>query len=68
MILDIPLAVWFGILTLISLFITFSLGIAMHVYKKPVFKYHKIFAFITITLAFFHAVFALLLWFFGIVI
>lgn len=68
MILGIPLAVWLGILTITSVFTTAGLGIAMHVYNKNVFRYHKFFAFLTITLALIHAIFALLLWFFGIVI
>lgn len=68
MILGIPLAIWFGILTIISLFITFSLGIAMHVYKKNVFKHHVCFAFTTIFLALVHLILAYLLWFKGIVI
>jgi len=66
MIFKIPLAFWFGILTIISLFITASLGLAVHRYHKPVFKYHKIFAFLTISLAIIHAVLVLLLLFFGI--
>jgi hypothetical protein len=68
MILGIPLAVWLGILTIISLFTTLSLGIAMHVYKKNVFKYHRFFAFTTGTLALIHLVFGYLLWFKGILI
>jgi len=68
MLLYLPLAIWFGILTIISVFITFSLGIAMHVFKKNVFKFHKLFAFLTVSLALVHAILALLLWFYGIVI
>jgi hypothetical protein len=68
MILKIPLAIWFGGLTIISLFITASLGVAVFKYHKNVFKYHKMFAFITITLAIIHLVFGVLLWFFGKVI
>lgn len=65
MILGIPLAIWFGGLTIISMFITASLGVAVFVYHKNVFKYHKMFAFTTITLAVIHLVLAVLLWFFG---
>ena len=68
MILGLPLAVWFGILTITSLFTTLSLGIAMHVFKKPVFKYHRFFAFLTGTLAVIHLIFAFMLWFLGIII
>jgi predicted anti-sigma-YlaC factor YlaD len=68
MILNMPLAIWFGILTILSLFVTFSLGIAMHVFRKPVFKYHKTFAFLTMMLGIVHTILAVLLWFFGILI
>jgi len=64
MILNIPLAIWFGWLTIIFVFITASLGIAVFKYHKNVFKYHKMFAFTTLTLAFIHLVLAVLLWFF----
>jgi len=62
MILEIPLAVWFGILTIIGLFITLCLGITKQM------KYHKFFAFLTGVLALIHLVFAYLLWFKGIAI
>ena len=68
MILGIPLAVWLGFVTLASLITTFSLGIAMHVYRKDVFKFHKFIAFLTIFLVMIHAVLAFFLWFYGIVI
>lgn len=66
MMLGIPIAIWFGILTILSVFTTFSLGIAMHVFKKKVFKYHITFAFITVTPALIHATLAFLLYFYGI--
>ena len=56
MILNIPLAIWFGILTFISLITTGSLGIAMYRFHKPVFKYHRFFAFLTIILAVIHVI------------
>lgn len=65
MILKIPLAIWFGGLTIISLFITASLGVAVFKFHKNVFKYHKMFAFTTLTLAVIHLVLGVLLWFFG---
>jgi hypothetical protein len=68
MILGIPTAIWFGILTITSLFITFSLGIAVFKFQKNVFKYHKFFAYLTIILAVTHLVFAYLLWFRGVLI
>jgi hypothetical protein len=68
MILKIPLAVWFGILTIISLFTTATLGVAVFKFHKNVFKYHKLFAILTVSFAIIHLVFAVLLWFFGIVI
>ena len=68
MIMNIPLAIWFGGLTIISLFITAGFGVAFFKYHKNVFKYHKMFAFITITFAIIHLVLAVLLWFFGKVI
>lgn len=48
-----PLAVWFGILTIISLFVTTFLGMAVHRGKR-VFKHHRFFAFLTLTLAIIH--------------
>jgi hypothetical protein len=68
MILGIPLAIWFGILTIISLVITGILGLAVYKFKKNVFKYHMFFAFLTISLAIVHLIFGVMLWFFGIVI
>jgi len=68
MVLGIPLAIWFGILTIILVFTTASFGIAMHVFRKNVFKYHRFFAFSTIIFAVIHAVLVILLWFYGIVI
>ncbi len=50
--MTISLPVLFGALTFLSLVITISLGII----KKKVFKYHKIFAFITIILAAIHVI------------
>jgi hypothetical protein len=44
MLLGIPLAVWFGAITLTLLFITLSLGVAVHKFRKNVFRYHMIFA------------------------
>jgi hypothetical protein len=66
MILNIPLAIWFGILTIISLFTTAGLGIAVHIFQKNVFNYHKIFAFTTLALALIHLTLAVMLWFYGI--
>lgn len=63
-----PLAIWLGILTIISLFTTLSLGIAMYNFKKDVFKYHRFFAFFTASIAIIHFIFAVLLWFYGIII
>jgi hypothetical protein len=68
MIFVIPLAIVFGFLTIISLFTTLSLGVAVHVFKRNVFGYHKFFAFLTGILALIHLIFAYLLWFKGIVI
>ncbi len=68
MIAGIPLAIWLGFLTLASLITTLSLGIAVHVFKKNVFNFHKVFAGITFSLAVIYAALALILWFFGVVI
>lgn len=68
MIFGIPLAIWFGFITIIFLIVTFSLGISMFYFQKPVFKFHRFFAFTTIIFAIIHLVFAFLLWFKGIVI
>ncbi len=66
--LNIPLAIWLGILAFISLFVTLSLGIAMSHFKKKVFKYHRIFSYLTAILVVIHLIFAILLWFFGILV
>ncbi len=66
--LGIPTAIWLGLLTILSLFVTFSLGIAMIKFRKDVLRYHMRMAFITITLAVIHLVFAVALWFFGVAI
>jgi len=68
MFFDVPVAIWLGISTISSLLITFSLGIATFYFQKNVFKYHRIFAFLTVILAGTHLIFGVLLWFFGIVI
>ncbi len=68
MLFNIPTAIWLGIITFISLSITLSFGIAMHHFKKNVFKYHRFFAFFTLSIAIVHAIFAVLLWFFGITV
>jgi len=66
MIFEVPLAIISGIGTITSLLITAILGLAVHIFKKPVFKYHKFFAFLTVTLAIIHLILAYLLWFKGI--
>jgi len=66
MIFGMPLAIIFGILTIILLFITATYGVLMYKFKKPVFKYHKIFAFLTVILALIHAVLAFMLFYLGI--
>jgi hypothetical protein len=68
MIFGVPLAIWFWILTISSVFTTASLGIAMHMFRKNVFKYHRFFAFLSLSLAVIHATLAILLWSFGIII
>ncbi|MEI6058815.1 MAG: hypothetical protein WCP89_03520 [archaeon] len=68
MIYNIPLAIWFGMLTFICLFTTASLGVAVYFFHKNVFNYHKVFALLTVTFALVHLVLGVMLWFFGIVI
>jgi hypothetical protein len=68
MILGLPLAIWLGFVTFGCLVTTLSLGIAMFYFQKPVFKYHRFFAFTTITIAIIHVTLAILLWFFGVTI
>lgn len=68
MFLNIPLAIWMGFLAAILLFVTLFLGIAVFHFKKNVFKYHKIFAFLTALVVIAHIILAISLWFFGIVI
>jgi hypothetical protein len=63
-----PLAIWLGIITIIFLFTTLSLGIALHVFGKNVFKYHRLFAFLTASAAVIHMIFATLLYFFNMLI
>jgi hypothetical protein len=63
-----PLAIWLGIITFALLATTLSLGVAFHYFHKDVFRYHKFFAFLTISVAAVHAIFATLLWFFGVII
>ena len=49
------LTVLFGIITIISLFITAIFGIAFRRFGKPVFKLHRFFAYLTLLLAITHA-------------
>jgi len=65
---NIPLAILFGILALLSFVITLSLGVARSYFKKNFFKYHRIFAYLTIIFVIIHLAFAILLWYFGIVV
>jgi hypothetical protein len=65
MIFGIPLAIWFGMLTIISLFLAAFFGAATMYLKKNWFMQHKTFAILTVCLALVHLVFAVLLWFFG---
>ena len=60
MILNIPLAIWFGILTITSMFIAVTFALTHKI------KQHKIAARITIALAIIHVVLAVMLWFYGI--
>jgi len=66
MVSGISLAAWLGVLTFLSLFTTVSLGIAYHRFHKPVFRFHRFFAFLTITLAIIHAVLVFLMLVYGI--
>jgi hypothetical protein len=68
MLFNIPTAIWLGFITITSLFITLSLGVAMYNFKKNVFRYHRFFAFLTGSLAIIHMIFAILLWFYGVLI
>ena len=68
MILGLPLAIWFGMLTFVSLFITAGFGVAVYRYHKPYFKHHMRFAMLTVALAIVHLVLGVLLWFFGVAI
>ena len=55
MALRINLPIILGILTIISLLTTAGFGIAFHRFKKPVFRFHRFFAFLAIILAIAHA-------------
>lgn len=52
-----------GIALLIFILLTAGLGIAMVIYKKPVFAAHMLFAGLSVTLAIAHAI-AAMVWFF----
>jgi hypothetical protein len=68
MLFNVPFAIWLGIAALISLVATMSFGVAMFYFKKKVFKVHRIFAYLTIIIVIIHVIFAILLWFYGLVI
>jgi hypothetical protein len=68
MILGIPLAILFGFLTIIFILITASFGIAFHIFRKNVFKYHQFFAFTTIFIATVNLILLFLFWFKKIII
>jgi hypothetical protein len=67
MLLGIPLAIWLGLLAITLLFATLFLGVAM-MHGKASLKYHKAFAFATGAAALVHLVFAVLLWFYGVMV
>lgn len=66
MVLGYPLAMWIGIITFISLSLSIAFGIALHKYHKPVFRYHMLFAFLTIILAAIHVILVILMLYFGV--
>jgi hypothetical protein len=68
MFLNIPFAIWLGITALIALATTISFGIAMIYFKKKTLKLHRIFAYLTIVLVIIHVIFAIELWFYGLMI
>lgn len=67
MVFLIPLAMWLGMLTFVCLVMTIVLG-SLVLKGKVKFACHKAFAIITICIAVAHLTFAVLLWFFGVVI
>jgi hypothetical protein len=67
MVFLIPLAIWLGMLTFVFLVITAILGILV-LKGKAKFECHRTLAIITICLAVLHVIFAILLWFFAVVI
>jgi len=48
-----------GISTIISLFFAAGFGLIFHRLKRPVFRFHKFFAYLTLALATTHAIFVL---------
>lgn len=68
MLFGIPLVIWFGFLTIIGLFAAAVTGVMMVYFRKPVLGWHKVLALLTVILAVVHAVFAFLLWLFGIAV
>lgn len=68
MLLGVPLAIWFGFVALIFLIITLIFGAGRKYFKQKGFKYHILFAIISIVLLIIHVILAVSLWFFGIVV
>ena len=62
------MAIWIGIAALIFFIITLFFGIAIVYLKKHVLQYHRIFAYLTLLVVSIHVVFAILLWFYGIIL
>ncbi len=67
MVFLIPLAIWFGFLTFIFFVTALILG-TLALKGKVKISTHRAFAITTLIIALIHIVFAILLWFFGIVI
>ncbi len=55
--------IFFGILTIILLFITAGTGIIFHYFHKPVFRFHRFFAYLTLAVALIHALLVFLAYF-----
>ena len=68
MLLDVPLAIWVGIVAMAFVILTFMFGLERKRLGQRWFRYHRYLAYASIVLLLVHAVLAFMLWFMGIVI
>ncbi len=68
MLLGIPLAIWTGVIAFVFILITFNLGLFRKHFKQGGFKYHRLFAVLSVIMLVIHFVLAMALWFYGVLI